>query len=260
MKRAVDREIPYLLFIVGLSILSLLTLAVNATIELDSATKIILHYADTAICVVFFLDFLHCLAWSDNKKRYLLTWGWLDLLSSIPLIEAFRWGRMARLFRLIQILRGVRATRILMSFVMTRRTQNTMMAVVLLTIILIVCSSIAILHVEQGEGVTIHEPSDALWWAITTITTAGYGDTYPVTLEGRVIASLLMIAGVGLFGTLSGFIAAWLLESHEEKQEHDIHALVNEVQQMRQQLEQLTATLKDVSDMAITVRNRTHEP
>ena len=60
-----------------------------------------------------------------------------------------------------------------------------------------------------------------MWWALVTITTVGYGDKFPVTTEGRVVAVILMFAGVGLFGTFSGFIASWFLgpcESHKDSQ------------------------------------------
>jgi len=58
----------------------------------------------------------------------------------------------------------------------------------------------------------IHSPQDALWWAYATITTVGYGDKYPVTPEGRLIAAVLMSAGVGLFGSFTGLIASWVLK------------------------------------------------
>jgi voltage-gated potassium channel len=59
---------------------------------------------------------------------------------------------------------------------------------------------------------------DALWWAYVTITTVGYGDKFPVTSEGRLIAGFLMTAGVGLFGTFTGFVASWFVEGREDEQ------------------------------------------
>jgi voltage-gated potassium channel len=66
-----------------------------------------------------------------------------------------------------------------------------------------------------------------------TITTVGYGDPYPISPEGRLIASFLMIAGVGLFGTLSGFIAAWFLRPEQEAQESEIQTLLSELRSLR---------------------------
>jgi voltage-gated potassium channel len=66
-----------------------------------------------------------------------------------------------------------------------------------------------------------------------TITTVGYGDRYPIPPEGRLIASFLMIAGVGLFGTLSGFLAAWFLRPEQEAQESEIQTLLSELRSLR---------------------------
>ena len=68
--------------------------------------------------------------------------------------------------------------------------------------------SIEILYVEQNApGANITSASDALWYTIVTISTVGYGDQYPVTNEGRVIGSLIIVVGVGIFGTFTGYLA-----------------------------------------------------
>ncbi len=87
----------------------------------------------------------------------------------------------------------------------------------------------------------IRTAEDAIWWSITTITTVGYGDKYPVTTEGRLIAALLMGAGVGLFGVLSGLLASWFMEGDKAAEQRveaigDIKALAEEVRQLRAQL------------------------
>lgn len=82
---------------------------------------------------------------------------------------------------------------------------------------MIVFGSIAILEFEKGEETNINNAEDALWWSFVTITTVGYGDKYPVTTEGRIVAGVLMIVGVGLFGTFTGFVASWFLNDNENK-------------------------------------------
>ena len=72
--------------------------------------------------------------------------------------------------------------------------------------------------------------------AFATITTVGYGDRFPTTTEGRFVAAILMCAGVGLFGTFSGFLAAWFL-APEREEESEIAALRQEITSLRQLLE-----------------------
>jgi voltage-gated potassium channel len=85
---------------------------------------------------------------------------------------------------------------------------------------MIIFSSIAVLNVENRPECNIKNAEDALWWACTTITTVGYGDRYPITTEGRIVGVFLMMAGVGLFGTFTGFIASWFMQkSHDQATE-----------------------------------------
>eukprot|EP01031_Cornospumella_fuschlensis_P009646 gene9646-11836_t len=81
----------------------------------------------------------------------------------------------------------------------------------MVTFLFVTFSSVGILLFERSPGGNIHTAEDALWWSVTTITTVGYGDKYPVTTEGRVLAMALMFSGVGLFGTFSGIIASLFL-------------------------------------------------
>ena len=77
--------------------------------------------------------------------------------------------------------------------------------------------SLWILHVEQNApGANITSASDALWYTIVTISTVGYGDRYPVTNEGRLIGSLIIVVGVGIFGTFTGYLANLFLAPRKE--------------------------------------------
>jgi voltage-gated potassium channel len=68
--------------------------------------------------------------------------------------------------------------------------------------------SLEILHIEQNaSGANIVSASDALWYVIVTISTVGYGDRFPVTNEGRLVGALIIVVGVGIFGTFTGYLA-----------------------------------------------------
>jgi voltage-gated potassium channel len=81
--------------------------------------------------------------------------------------------------------------------------------------LLVLLATIGILHLEDVPEANIKSAEDALWWTMETITTVGYGDKYPVTSEGRLLASGLMLAGVALIGIYTGYVASWFLRPAE---------------------------------------------
>ncbi|WP_338327313.1 potassium channel family protein [Porphyromonas gingivalis] len=78
---------------------------------------------------------------------------------------------------------------------------------------------------RQTSNITTAE--DAIWWSYVTITTVGYGDKYPVTTEGRIIAMFLMTAGVGLFGTFTAYIASLFVSDNKKKRNRNKRMIVN---------------------------------
>ena len=164
-----------------------------------------------------------------------MKWGWIDFVSSIPMIGAFRVLRIVRIFR---VLRAIRSTKLILTVLLENRAKGTFSIVLLITFVLLISSSIAILNVETTPDANIQTASDALWWAISTITTVGYGDKYPVTNAGRIVGSVLMVAGVGFFGTLTAFVASFLLGSNKTNQEIETE-LAKELRLLRERLESL---------------------
>ncbi len=227
---------PYPLFVLGLSLFALGLLAASTLLHLDSRSEEIVQLADNVVCLFFFADFLLTFYRSPNRGRYMMTWGWIDLLSSIPSIDALRLGRLGRAMRLLRVLRGIRSVRVLAKYILARRAQGAFLAAALVTLLLITIASIAVLQFETSEDANIKTAEDAVWWSVSTVTTVGYGDRYPVTTEGRIVAGLLMVAGVGLFGVFSGFIAAWFLQPAEKRQEIDLDLLHAEIRRLREEL------------------------
>lgn len=227
----------YQLWMLVLCLFALGSLAVQSSARMEPQVRTILDYADYLVCLLFFIDFLKSLWVAPNRTRYFLTWGWLDLLSSIPTLDAARWGRMARILRIFRVLRGLRAAKIISSAVLRHRAHNSFLAASLVALLLLISSSIAVLHFEDRPEANIKTAEDALWWALTTITTVGYGDRYPVTTEGRLMAVILMCAGVGLFGVFSGFLAAWFIAPEESAVDRELAQLRNEVRALRHAVE-----------------------
>lgn len=228
----------YQLFMMTLCVFSLSVLAFQASRPTNPATVVILEYADFVACLIFMVDFLKSLFEAENKWHYLRTWGWLDLLSSIPTVDMARWGRAARVFRIVRVLRGLRATKLVAGLVKKKRAENVMLAAGLVAFMVVTFSSVAILHFESGPDANIQTADDAVWWATATITTVGYGDRYPTTDEGRLVAVILMCAGVGLFGTFSGFLASWFVGEEEDETHRELKLLREEISSLRSVLEE----------------------
>ena len=149
-----------------------------------------------------------------------MKWGWIDLVSSIPSLEYMRAGRAIRLIRILRILRAFRSTRHLIQHVFKSRTRGTLATAAIIAVLTIIFSSISILEVEHDPESNIKTAEDAIWWSYVTITTVGYGDKYPVTTEGRIIAAILMTVGVGLFGTFTAFLASWFVDKTKKEEAH----------------------------------------
>lgn len=232
----------YQLVMLVLCAYTLVALGAEAIFKPAGETRQLLVYADTAVCLVFLVDFFVSVYRAEHRWRYLYTWGWLDLLSSIPTLDAVRWGRAARIARIFRMMRGVRATKILTSLVIEKRAQSSFLAAALLGLLLLTAGSVSILQVETEPSSNIKTADDAIWWALTTITTVGYGDRYPVTPEGRFVAGVLMCAGVGLFGMFSGFLAAWFVAPEARQDREELEGLKQEMRALRAALEHATSS------------------
>ena len=203
--------------IVILSIYVLITLIIDSFFKLAPEVSRLLYLFDDLICVIFLYDFTYRFIKAPSKLKF-MKWGWIDFISSIPTFEYLRAGRLIRIVRLLRVLRAFRSVRYLTSHIFKTRTKGTFATVSLISFLMLIFGSISILQFETAPESNIKTAEDAIWWAFVTITTVGYGDKYPVTTEGRIIAGFLMITGVALFGTFTGFIAAWFMGDKSNNQ------------------------------------------
>ncbi|BDQ11689.1 potassium channel family protein [Sediminibacterium sp. TEGAF015] len=208
------------LVIIILSIYVLLALTIDTFFQLPKEVSRTLNILDNIICIVFLIDFCIQLYKSENKLKF-LKWGWIDLISSIPTLDIMRAGRMLRLIRLLRILRAFRSTKNLVHYIFKNKTKGALTSASIIAVLMIIFSSVAILQFETNTNSNIKTAEDAIWWSYVTITTVGYGDKFPVTTEGRIIAAILMTVGVGLFGTFTAYLASWFLEQTKIEHEND---------------------------------------
>jgi voltage-gated potassium channel len=147
----------------------------------------------------FAVDYVARLLLSVEKARFVRTHK-LDLLMVLL--------PMLRLLRIVLLLRHSLAS------VTTERIAGSIVSIVAAAVFV---SAFFMWRVEyNAPGATITTFRDALWWAVVTTTTVGYGDYTPVTSAGRVIAAIVMVVGVGLIGTVSASVASWFVRRHSK--------------------------------------------
>jgi voltage-gated potassium channel len=238
------------MFIGALSVLSILNLVLLYAFAENQYIENVLLAINAIMTPIFLGDFFYRFFTAESKSRYFWRgFGWADLLSSLPLARA-KVLRLFRLWRVIRLLMEFGARNLVRQFV-AHRAENALLTVVFLVICVLEFGSLAMLRAELGApDANIQDASDAIWWAYVTITTVGYGDRFPTTNAGRIVGIFVMTAGVGLFGTLSGFLANKFLtppaaeETPPAGAADDPKARIGELRRMIAAQEQATAEFK----------------
>ena len=199
----------YEIFIILVSVLSVVNLIVTWIPSIDADALRVLQVINFFLTVIFLTDFLYRFFTAGSKSYYFFRdWGWADLLASIPALRILRLFRIFKAYRLLHKY----GTRNILSKLRKHRAESVLFIVIFCVMIVIESGAFLVLLAERSTpDANIRTASDAMWWVYVTITTVGYGDHYPVTNTGRLVGIMVMTMGVGLFGTLAGFIANKLL-------------------------------------------------
>jgi voltage-gated potassium channel len=228
---------PWDWFVLAIAIVSLLLVVVETFANMSAETLHRLTLVDRVACGIFLLDVV--IRWRrEGWSRGFWKWGWVDLLASIPFDAAFRTLQVVRIYRIVRVIRALYK---LQEVATGTSLTEKLLALPGIAFVMVLFSTNLILEAERGApGSTIRTGGDALWWALTTVTTVGYGDTVPVTGEGRVIAAVLMLVGIALFGSMSAIITSKLIlpketKDHEEMR-REMRALHAEIKELRDEL------------------------
>lgn len=215
------KPIGYELFIGALSVLSIINLVLIVVFSTNQALSYVVGAINAVMTPIFLADFFYRFFTTESKKNYFFRgFGWADLLSSLPFPQ-FKVLRLFRLWRVIRLFMQFGVRNLVHEFI-THRAENALYTVVFLVLCVLEFGSLAVLNAEKSApDANITTASDAIWWAYVTITTVGYGDQYPTSNSGRIIGIFVMTAGVGLFGTLSGFLANMFLAPPKEKESQE---------------------------------------
>lgn len=199
-----------------------------------------------------------------------ITWGAFAVDYAVNLYLAPRRGRwfLGNLHELaILILPALRPLRLLRLVTLLRILHRTggnalrgriITYVLVSALFLVYAGGLAVLDAEENvPGANITNVWDALWWAMTTITTVGYGDHYPVTAIGRLVAAGLMIGGIAVLGVVTASVASWLVEQVAVETAADVEAneepLRREIARLAHEIELLRARLPEKEHPAESV-------
>jgi len=163
---------------------------------------------DVGLTAVFVAEFGSRFLASYDRRAY-LRGHWIDVVALVPTIRAVRILRLLRLLRLVRAFTGV--FRFVSGLERLANHRGLAWLVSAWLGVMVICSA-ALYVAENGVNKAIGSPLDALWWGVVTLTTVGYGDVYPVTVEGRIAASILMLLGIGLFGGITATVTSYLIE------------------------------------------------
>jgi voltage-gated potassium channel len=221
-----------------------LPLAVLALVFLVAYAWPILHHGmspswrhvceviDYVIWVVFVVEFITRLVLSDRRGDYAVRHIPDLLMVALPLLRPLRLLRFLVLLRMIN-----------------RRAAASLRGRVIMYVIasaglVLLIAALAILEAERrNPQANIKTFGDALWWAITTMTTVGYGDRFPTTGEGRYIGAGLMLAGIALLGVVTASIASWLIEQVRHVETDAQAATRDDIKELRAEIARLSTAL-----------------
>jgi voltage-gated potassium channel len=196
--------------------------------------------ANWAIWAIFVAEMVFIL-WVAPRRKAALRAHWLDV-TVIALTVPFVNGLLAsmRLVRLARLIRLFRAGTILTRLLQREKALSSGAAfrfVALITVFVVVVAGSVEAIVETEK---IHSTWDGIWWAATTVTTVGYGDAYPTTDGGRIVAIVLMFVGIGFISVLTATIASFFVKSERSPESEEILSALQRVEgelaELRRQL------------------------
>ncbi|MBO4859572.1 MAG: ion transporter [Treponema sp.] len=207
-------------------------LVIADTFDLQEKVKTIFSYIETVSVIIFTIEYILRVWISDllypDKKyivakiKYIFSFlAIIDLLAIIPFYLPFiipidlRVLRMLRIIRLFRIFKINRYTDALTKiFKVFKNKKHELLSSIFVVLLLMIIAAVLMYNIENvAQPEVFKNAFDALWWALATLTTVGYGDIYPVTVLGKVLSAIIALLGIGLVAVPTGIISAGFVES-----------------------------------------------
>jgi len=217
-------------FLVGLILFSVLGVTLESVPSLMERWGAFFYWSELIVVGLFTIEYIINIYVAENKLGYIFSlWGLIDLVAILPSyfhMMDLRDVKLARTLRIVRFLRTIRMLRVLKlaknatdqynqsakQRVHTLKIDLQIYATSLFSVI-IICSTLIYYAERNTTGTTFTSIPAAMWWCMVTITTVGYGDMYPATLAGKLVAASTMIMGLALFGILMNVIGKAMMTS-----------------------------------------------
>lgn len=209
-RNAVQNSISYELIFGLLAIMSLVLLVYEVSVPLSASERTLINAVDLFTVIIFAVDYALGFYWASNKRAYFWE-NWYNLLATVPFTSGpFRAFRLFRLFRLSKLSYLAASKRERNGSHLAEQVRS-FANLATFAVVSIMAGSIAFYSVEQVANPKVQSYGDAVYWAVVTATSIGYGDVVPQTLYGRIVAIMLMIVSVGIIGTIAGLVGGYVL-------------------------------------------------
>jgi len=212
-------------FIQVLIVLSLISFSVETIPDLDFPILFFLEEFEIFTIIVFSLELIVRVFLTRPTLKYIFSfYGIVDLLAIIPFylssgidLRSIRIFRLFRLFRIFKLLKyGSALDRLILAF---NEIKKELTIFLIGAIFFIYVSSIGIYYCEnQLQPELFKSVFHSMWWAVTTLTTVGYGDMFPITLGGKLFTTLVVLIGMGMVAVPTGLIASALSKSFKDEE------------------------------------------
>ncbi|WJZ01573.1 potassium channel family protein [Corynebacterium freiburgense] len=182
------------------------------------------------IWAAFAIDYLVRFALAEKKMQWFFRHPHELVLVILPM------------FRPLRVLRLVSILLVFQRFAAANIRVTVALYTVVTTLLILLIGSLTLYAAERNVAHSeVHTYWDALWWSVVTVTTVGYGDIAPVTVEGRLAAALLMLGGIGLVGVVTASAVSWLAQQIEQTERSGEAVILQELQKLREE----TAALRE---------------
>lgn len=207
-------SVLYQIILIVLSIYVLAALIAESFFVEDPEIKRLLQYIDFGICLLFLSDFFINLIRAKDKVAF-LRWGWIDLISSLPMIDPLRWGRLARVARILRVLRAIRSAKYLYRSLLSEKIKSLTLLVFIFVFFSYTVSAVIVLDFERTQPSEIDTAEKALWWSFLNLMNAKTSISSATTTEAALAAIYLNKVGLIIFAYLNAILIAWLMNRNE---------------------------------------------